>query len=224
MIRKGRIVTDRQATALVPRLPVDRAQPAAWLDAVAPANMYDPFAPPTQSLEPAAPLPLDPQAAHQAMMQQLEAEMAKLKSMQMRYAEGIAKLTAQALARPASPERVLDLVLLIAREVIGREVETDPSLILEHVEQGIAALGGDEPIDVRLTASDAQLVAELKPELAQVVRFVPDESVGPGGCIVENSRRIIDSSLTEKLESVRAALADALATPPGGTSTQRKVA
>jgi len=229
MIRKGRIVTDRQATALIPRLPVDRAQAPAWLEAQAPSSMRDPFAPTGvpqghAANDNAQQAPsIDPQAQHDAMMRQLEAEAAKLKSMQTRYAEGIAKLAAQAVARPASPERVLDLVLLIAREVIGREAQTDPSLILEHVEAGIAALGGDELPQVRMTAAEIDVIVELKPELADSVRFVPDESVGAGGCIVENSRRVVDSSLDERLEAVRGALADALGTSGAGAG-QRKVA
>lgn len=227
MVRKGRIVTGRQATALIPRLPVaDRAQQPAWLDAVAPNQVRDPFAPTHMPQGQAAndnaheAQQIDPQAQHDALMRQLEAEAAKLKSMQTRYAEGIAKLAAQSVARPASPERVLDLVLLIAREVIGREAQTDPSLILEHVEAGIAALGGEEVPEVRMTAAEIDVVVELKPELADAVRFVPDESVGVGGCVVENSRRVVDSSLDERLEAVRGALADAL----GTSGAQRKVA
>src|ERR1700761_1767965 len=204
MIRKGRIVTDRQATALIPRLPVnDRAQAPAWLEVGAAPAVRDPFAPMPTNMPQGhaandnvqqAPQ-IDPQAQHDAMMRQLEAEAAKLKSMQTRYAEGIAKLAAQSVARPASPERVLDLVLLIAREVIGREAQTDPGITLEHVEAGIAALGGEELPQVRMTAAEIDVVVDLKPELADAVRFVPDESVGIGGCVVENSRRVVDSSL-----------------------------
>jgi flagellar biosynthesis/type III secretory pathway protein FliH len=195
-----------------------------WLDAVAKPQVRDPFAPSQMPQVPAAnDNDVDPQAQHDAMMAHLEAEAAKLKSMQARYAEGIAKLAAQSMARPASPERVLDLVLLIAREVLGREAQTDPSLILEHVEAGILALGTEEPIDVRMTAAEIDVVVELKPELADTVRFVADESIGPGGCIVENSRRVVDSSLDERLEAVRGALADALGSTTGGGS-QRKVA
>ncbi len=229
MIRKGRIVTDRQATALIPRLAVaERAQAPAWLEASATPAVRDPFAPTHMphghaANDNAQQQQIDPQAQHDAMMRQLEAEAAKLKSMQTRYAEGIAKLAAQSVARPASPERVLDLVLLIAREVIGREAQTDPSLILEHVEAGIAALGGEELPQVRMTAAEIDVVVELKPELADAVRFVPDESVGPAGCVVENSRRVVDSSLDERLEAVRGALADALGTSGAGAG-QRKVA
>jgi flagellar biosynthesis/type III secretory pathway protein FliH len=225
MIRKGRIVTDRPATALIPRLPVERA-PAmpSWLEAAARPQVRDPFAPAQMPQVPAAnDNDVDPQAQHDAMMAHLEAEAAKLKSMQARYAEGIAKLAAQSMARPASPERVLDLVLLIAREVLGREAQTDSSLILEHVEAGILALGTEEPLDVRMSAAEIDVVVELKPELADAVRFIADESVGPGGCIVENSRRVVDSSLDERLEAVRVALADALGSTTGG-GTQRKVA
>ncbi|HEX4462820.1 MAG TPA: FliH/SctL family protein [Polyangia bacterium] len=226
MIRKGRIVTDRQATALIPTLPVDRAQAPAWLAATAAPAIRDPFAPTGMPQGRAAndnaqQPELDPQAQHDAMMRQLEAEAAKLKSMQTRYAEGIAKLAAQSVARPASPERVLDLVLLIAREVIGREAQTDPAIILEHVEAGIAALGGEELPQVRMTAAEIDVVIDLKPELADAARFVPDESVGIGGCVVENSRRVVDASLDERLEAVRGALAEALGT---GAGTQRKVA
>lgn len=226
MIRKGRIVTDRPATALIPRLPVERAQGMpSWLEAAARPQVRDPFAPAPVGQMAQVPAAndndVDPQAQHDAMMAHLEAEAAKLKSMQTRYAEGIAKLASQSMARPASPERVLDLVLLIAREVLGREAQTDPSLILEHVEAGILALGTEEPIDVRMTAAEIDVVVELKPELADAVRFVPDESVGPGGCIVENSRRVVDSSLDERLEAVRGALADALGSTGGAA---RKVA
>ena len=127
MIRKGRIVTDRQATALIPRLPVDRAQAPAWLEAQAPSSMRDPFAPTGvpqghAANDNAQQAPsIDPQAQHDAMMRQLEAEAAKLKSMQTRYAEGIAKLAGmislhdllRARTRTLEEERTRERVLRI---------------------------------------------------------------------------------------------------------------
>lgn len=103
----------------------------------------------------------------------------------------------------------------IARHIIDREVAADPGIFAEAVRRAVAAFPPDEPLRIRahpadldtLRRSETLPVADVIGERG--VRWVPDEGMVPGGCVVEGPDRILDGRVDEALIRVVRALAHA---------------
>jgi flagellar assembly protein FliH len=208
MARSNRIVQAPDARPIAPRAaaPVLPAWTTAANDVV-----RDAFGAPVRST-PSAEDRVRTQAAQlEADRRALDAERAQLQLQQARYFERIAQLAAatQAQARP-QPEAIVDLALLVARELVGREVELDRQHFVDALAAELLPLCDGERIDLRLPPAEAAQLTSLHPELATRVRLVADATLEPGDCIVETATSIIDRSLTPRLAAVRTALVQAL--------------
>lgn len=123
--------------------------------------------------------------------------------------EGAQTAKAQALA-DAEPE-VIRLVLAIAKRVIHREIAADPRIVVETVRESLRRLGGRAVARVRVHASELAALNDAWNELTSVARdieFVADESVSPGGCIVESRQGEIDAQVETQVAAVAAQFLD----------------
>ena len=138
---------------------------------------------------------------------QLREERAQLAVLQKRYLERIEQIAdlTRTLGRP-SASAVVDLAMVVARELIGREVDVDRQILVTGIEEGLQQVAGHERVQVRLGKADLDAVAALRPDLKEKVELVADDSLPPGGCVIESSRSVIDRSLGPRLDAVRTAL------------------
>jgi flagellar assembly protein FliH len=116
---------------------------------------------------------------------------------------------AQALAE-AEPE-VVRLVLAIAKKVIHREIATDTRVVVDTVRESLQRLGGRAVARVRANPAELPALNEAWHELTSVCReleFIPDESVSPGGCVVESRQGEIDARVETQVEAVVAQFLD----------------
>ena len=208
MAGSKRIVSAPDARLIVPRLPA--AVVPAWSSA---ANdvVRDAFGAPPRSAVSAEERLRTEAERLESDRRALDAERAQLAALQTRYLERIAQLAqaTQAQARP-QPQAIVDLALLIARELIGREADADPQHFVDALAAELLPLCDGERIDVRLPPAEAAQAASLHPELAARVRLVSDATLEPGDCVVETATSIIDRSLGPRLAAVRTALVQAL--------------
>lgn len=109
-------------------------------------------------------------------------------------------------------ERLVVLAAAIARRVVERTREQDPEVFVELAQRAVAAFPIEEAVRIRLHPTDQAVLADAR-HLDQVVggrtvRWVPDEDVMPGGCIVEGPDRIVDGRLDEALCRIVRSLTD----------------
>jgi flagellar assembly protein FliH len=118
---------------------------------------------------------------------------------------------ARAMARPYATELV-ELALIVARELVGAEVQRDPAPLIELVERCLDDVAGESSITVRLHPADRAALLAARPDLAGAadLRVVDDPSLARGGCAVESARRLVDARLEERLDSVRDGLRELL--------------
>ncbi|KPC53116.1 flagellar assembly protein FliH [Amantichitinum ursilacus] len=204
-----------------PRAPA----PAALAPAFAPLAQPEPVAAPEPEAEPVAeaaapaPTPIDIQQAHAA---ELEAAMQQAHDagFEAGHAEGLAAGHAEAQADIEGmrrvlhnlehfteqaggelAENVLDLALVIAREMTRNQVEADPQRLLPIVREMIETMPILKP-PARILAHPedvAALESMLGSELpTDTWKLVPDPSVEPGGCKVESSGSRADLSLATR--------------------------
>jgi len=108
------------------------------------------------------------------------------------------------MARPYATELV-ELALIIARELVGAEVRRDPAPLVHLVERCLDEVAGESSIAVRLHPADRAALLAARPDLGKTpdLRLLEDPSLSRGGCAVESSRRLVDARLEERLDSVR---------------------
>lgn len=97
-------------------------------------------------------------------------------------------------------ENLVALATAIARHVIQREVQLDPSRIRALVQAAIAEFPHESALKVRLNPHDHALLNDdaSYPD----VTWVADARIVRGGCVVEGRERIIDGRVDVALEQV----------------------
>jgi flagellar assembly protein FliH len=152
--------------------------------------------------------------------ERLEAERLGLAAERARLEEGDTVLRACAERLVAVREEVLrgmeeDLMtcaVAIARRVIHDEVTQRPEVITYQVQAALARVREEGTVVVRVHPTTLNALMEARPHLlnsledAARLRFEPDASLAPGGCIVETAQRIVDASIETQLNRIGAAL------------------
>ncbi|MCA9640298.1 MAG: hypothetical protein H6718_17995 [Polyangiaceae bacterium] len=108
-----------------------------------------------------------------------------------------------------SEEQLVELVSVIARRVIAREVRSDPGLVRSLVREGIDALGGADRVVVRLGEAFAGAAEQLSDDLESSGRscqVVVDPELSHHGCVIETAYGRVDESLEGRLDQVLGAL------------------
>lgn len=97
-------------------------------------------------------------------------------------------------------ENLTALACAIARQVIQREVQLDPSAIRALVQDALAQFPQETALKVRLNPADHSLLAGDAgyPD----VSWMADPRVERGGCIVEGRERIVDGRVDIALDQI----------------------
>lgn len=150
------------------------------------------------------------------------------------------RLTAEARARVARLEEILvlmsepfaefeDEVLrqlaslsgAVARQVVRRELHTEPQQIIGVIRETLALLpAAAREVRVHLHPEDAALVRGLlaEPGADRAWSVAEDPVIGRGGCRVTSENSTIDAQVEARLgAAIAAALGDERAAPRGGT-------
>ena len=108
-------------------------------------------------------------------------------------------------------ENVCALAVIVARQVIGRELSSDVEPVLDLVRSALAEFPIDQPMRIRVNPADHRAILRLSADgrdpMAAVTRdrdarWLPDVAIVPGGCVVEGRERIIDGRVDVALERI----------------------
>lgn len=111
----------------------------------------------------------------------------------------------------AIEENVTALAVVIARQIIGRELKEDAEAFADLVRNALKEFPIDQPVRVRLNPGDLNALGSVgavegtpmqKISGDREARWVADSSIAPGGCMVEGRERIIDGRVDTALERV----------------------
>jgi flagellar assembly protein FliH len=123
---------------------------------------------------------------------------------------GRIEAAARAAVRPYATELV-ELALIIARELVGAEIRRDPAPLVQLVERCLDDVAGESSITLRLHPADRAALVAARPELVRAdLRIVDEPNMARGGCAVESARRLVDARLEERLDNVRDGLRELL--------------
>lgn len=116
---------------------------------------------------------------------------------------------------------VIELVIDVARSVLGAQVELDPTLVLDTVERALARAGAQNVVRIRLNSGDRGVVAaDMAERHGEVLPFavLDDHTVAVGGCVIDTSAGEIDARLDVQLDEIARLLRSSI--PDGGPSTE----
>ena len=114
---------------------------------------------------------------------------------------------------------VLELALKLARRVVHRQIEIDPSIITDQLAAALSLVGKMSSLVISINPDDrAVLGKSLGPLLeklgrAEHVALRDDENLGRGGCIVRTEGGRVDASIDVQLDRITASLLPGAATP-----------
>ncbi len=123
----------------------------------------------------------------------------------------ILELIIQTLAQPLEQlddsveQQLAQLAMLVARQLVRRELKTDPGQVIGVVREALAALPvAAREVQLVLNPEDAELVCEALSlqEGEQAIRVVEDPVLDRGGCRVVTSTSQIDATIETRLNSV----------------------
>jgi len=97
--------------------------------------------------------------------------------------------------------QLVNLCLLISKEVIRKEVTTSPQTILQAVQEGLALLPKSEDrVRIRLHPDDASCVRKVYHEKSpQNCLIQEDSSLSQGGCFLEVKSSTINATIEQKI-------------------------
>ena len=108
---------------------------------------------------------------------------------------------------------ILEISVDIAKKIIKREIQQDPSLILNNILEILKGLSKEETkIPLRVNPQQVALLKTELPELMSTagldakVLVVPDEELMEGGCMVTTTNGVIDATIETQLSVISEAL------------------
>ena len=96
---------------------------------------------------------------------------------------------------------ILELACDVARQVVRREIRSDPKLLEPVIAEALGQLIDDGlPATVRLHPEDLERLGDsLKENLGKPQpEFVADASITPGGCLIESASMAVDATVEKR--------------------------
>ncbi|MCC7202993.1 MAG: hypothetical protein IT393_10080 [Nitrospirae bacterium] len=107
---------------------------------------------------------------------------------------------------------VVDISVMIARKIIGAAVEQDRELVVNIAKEAIKRASDREVLRIRVAPVDYDTLNKKRSELLQCIDgiksliFEADESVQPGGCLIETNQGDIDARIDSQIKVIKGAL------------------
>lgn len=118
-----------------------------------------------------------------------------------------------------SRQDMLRLVMAVAEQVIRRELQVDPKVVLTVLDEALKASVQADQYRIQVNPADLERVTEQKPLfLASMsglknLNIEGNDSVSAGGCRIESDLGEVDATIESQLDSIQQALNAAVAEP-----------
>ncbi len=100
---------------------------------------------------------------------------------------------------------VVELVFEVARKVVHAEVQTNKDVVVNIAREALKSVGNWKEIIICVNPVDYDYITKNGKDLAgmsRTVSFESDESIQPGGCIIQEEYGEIDARIDEQLNEI----------------------
>jgi flagellar assembly protein FliH len=98
-------------------------------------------------------------------------------------------------------ENIAAIAVMVARHIVQREVNADPSFVRDVVQSAMAQYPLDQEITIRINPEDLNACrASIEEAGRREIRWISDATILRGGCLMEGRERIIDGRVDTALE------------------------
>ncbi len=107
-----------------------------------------------------------------------------------------------------SESDIVELALAMARKVIHREASLDPDIVVVQVREIISSIVEKGLIRVLVHPGDVEYLLTFRQSFVGAdgtpvqLSIEPDETIQPGGCIIESSQYFINATIEKQLEAI----------------------
>ena len=107
-----------------------------------------------------------------------------------------------------SESDIVELALAMARKVIHREASLDPDIVVAQVREIISSIAEKGLIRVLVHPSDVEYLLTFRQSFVGAdgtpvqLSIEPDETIQPGGCIIESSQYFMNATIEKQLEAI----------------------
>ncbi len=108
---------------------------------------------------------------------------------------------------------ILEISVDIAKKIIKKEIQQDPTIILENIVDLLKTLSKEETrVTLRVNPEQAMLIKQKIPEVVEMagseakVNVISDENISYGGCMVTTTNGIIDATIETQMSIISEAL------------------
>jgi len=151
-----------------------------------------------------------PAMPDERMAKELEKERLALRSARMALEDGINKATELHMQLQAECEQqVLDLAIAIARKVLMQEIQAGHYEIGPIVKEALQHAPSRKNVVVHMNLYDwanCQMAKDAQSQGKTEIRYVADEGVRPGECIIETSEGFVESTVESQLNNIAEAM------------------
>jgi len=111
-----------------------------------------------------------------------------------------------------SEKEIIDLIFLIAKKVIHREVDTSREIIVSVLRDTVKNVRDKEGVKIRLNPKDYHYIMEASPDFLSKFCDIKntlieeDEEIGRGGAVIETHSEEIDATLDHQLDKIKETL------------------
>lgn len=109
-------------------------------------------------------------------------------------------------------ENVIKCALAVAERIVKREITRDQEFVLTQVREALKRVVGVSRIQLRVHPSDEVLLQIRRAGLMEAsdtlreIAIEADETIEPGGCIIESESGSVDAQLSTQLKQIEEAL------------------
>lgn len=103
---------------------------------------------------------------------------------------------------------MITLLFHMASKIARSHLEANKDSMLDILRSAIGLAADEEKITVQVSALQFEFIEELQKstgrefEFLKKIKFEPNESISPGGCIVETNYGVVDSQVEQRVEQL----------------------
>jgi len=140
---------------------------------------------------------------------------ARIEEMTGRYTDTLAEIEVlKDTLRTEVEEEVVRLALAVAKKIVHREIQIDPTIIHTLVRVALERVSGKSAVTVRLSQPDYEYMMRRREDLGRMVgreiNFESDSTITQGSCIIQTETGDVDARIEEEFNEVESAFFEGL--------------